>query len=152
MENLTAIEKLDALLEYLTTQPKAVVKSQITEHFSAEFELIEQVLDRLIDDGFVKEKTNISDMGFGKPWTTFTYILTFDGRFFYENGGYKEQRHKEQLAELSDAQKERIALRNENLVMRGTWAAAVVGLLVLAWQVYSYFYPVAGGCNILNLR
>jgi len=70
------------------------------------------------------------------------------GVFFCENGGYKQQKEKERLDEASALNKERIAMRNERLLVRGTWAAAIVAILVLVWQIYSYFYPVAGGCTI----
>ena len=137
MENLTAIEKLDAMLGFFNQQSQAISKDTLTGHFKAEFELIVEVLDRLIADGFVKESITTLAMGVNY----YFYLITFDGRFFYDNGGYKGQKEKEEAAVFYSQLKEKTAQRNERLLVRGTWAAAVVGLLVLAWQVFTYFYP-----------
>jgi hypothetical protein len=150
MKNLTAIEKLDTLLAFYADQQEEIIGiGKTADHFKTTNEAIREVLDRLLLDGFLKEIPYDRPMPSGYT-TLYAYIITFDGRFFYENGGYKEQKRHEELANSTNELKEKIALRHEKLLVRGTWAAAIVGLLVLVWQVYSYFNPAQSDCNIFN--
>ena len=89
MENLTAIEKLDALLTYFVSEKSTKVSfSDLTSRFNATPGQIREILDRLLSDGYVREFTHTHPMGTSE-WET--YSSTFDGRLFYDNGGYKHE-------------------------------------------------------------
>jgi predicted transcriptional regulator len=143
MQSQKAIEILDNLLEYFAqADEQYILLGKISNHFNMNMTSANEIVDQLILDGYLKAVGNESNIPVTKTLlgSDFMYSITFSGRLFYEKGGYKEQRHKEELDQVMQEQKERIALRNERLLVKGTWAAAIVGLLVLGWQVATYFY------------
>ncbi|GAC1314469.1 MAG: hypothetical protein NVSMB24_39160 [Mucilaginibacter sp.] len=59
------------------------------------------------------------------------YTITAEGFLF---GGYVKK-------EIIDAQNERRIIRNEKLLIRGTWFAGLAAILLLVWQIFLYYYP-----------
>jgi len=80
---------------------------------------INVLMNKLERDGYVAHTTG--DL----------YTITAEGFLF---DGYVKQA-------ITDAQNERRIVRNENLLIRGTWFAGFAALLLLAWQIFQYYYP-----------
>ena len=59
------------------------------------------------------------------------YIITAEGFLF---DGYVKQA-------ITNAKTEKRITRNENLLIRGTWFAGIAAILLLAWQIFQYYYP-----------
>jgi len=139
MENLTAIEKLDYLLKCFYNNDFEELKQKYGENPFTNNEKAMQVLDRLVQDGYVKV-TDYYEPTIPRAWTTRN--ITFDGSLCYEDGGYTEEHNRRTLAEAAAAQNEMRIVRNERLLVRGTWAAAIVAGFLLLWNVWIWFYPV----------
>jgi hypothetical protein len=81
-----------------------------------------------------------------------TYAITFAGKIFKENGGYKAKANAEVAAyEKDKAQLKRLedvdtaTLKNQatlngltNKLIKAGWAAAIAAFLYLSWLIYSY--------------
>jgi hypothetical protein len=124
MKNLTAIEKIDCLLNYFYSEKsRQVIFSDISQHFKIDNGLVREILDRLINDGHVKEFKQ------QKPVNPeyHTYSITFNGRIFKEAGGYKE----DQKARNTLFRKKRI----QNVLLTcGTVAAGLYGIFeIIKW-------------------
>jgi|GEM_PF-5804757 hypothetical protein len=127
MENLTAIQKLGALLEYFIKEKSTKVSfSDMTTRFNATPGQIREILDRLLSDGYVREFTHTQPTARGpNEWET--YSSTFDGRLFYDNGGYKQ----ESKVTASSNQNEYIRTL---ILTYGTALAGLYGLFeILKW-------------------
>jgi predicted transcriptional regulator len=137
METLTSTQKLDAVLDYFaTTEIKNILLFRIARDLAYNEEMIGEIVDRLMQDGLVKAQYNPDPTGAYN-----TYKITFDGRDFYDQGGYIERERTNDLKDEYLETAERLRKRNENWVAKGTWAAAVVGVALLAWQFWLWFYP-----------
>lgn len=151
---LTPIEKLDFILKYFVEMDGGPYKQIILILDELELdnakELFE-IIHRLIKDGYLTfEITSIKDKD------TKVYGSTFDGRLFYNNGGYKakslidaeiallkglEADRLRRLDEDSRANQIRLNMLTHWLVW-GTIGASIIALLLFLWQIFIYFYPV----------
>jgi len=134
METPTPSQKLDAILGILANHLNAPKNTFVTHASIKEFlkdiatpNEVTLALKKLIKEGYA-----ISD---DKTNSFIAYNVTFDGMVLFESGGY----HKKIVI---DAQNEKRIIRNENLLIKGTWAAAIAAAFVLCWQIFLYFYPV----------
>ncbi len=153
MENLTATEQLDYMLNGFYNKKFEELKNKYGPNFLNENELVQQVLDRLILDGNIK-KTIVHDPSFVRG-SLISYSLTFDGALFYESGGYKARALKDANDALwkkaeSDRQRTLDGLLGNNStrlnnlthrMMLATWVAGGVAFLLLLWQIFLWFYP-----------
>ncbi|TCD27766.1 hypothetical protein EZ456_07400 [Pedobacter psychrodurus] len=81
---------------------------------------LDPFLDKLIKDGYISQHANQR------------YFITLDGSLLLESGGYvSKEKSKESLAERVE--------KNETRVRRATIWAAVVGGLLLIWEIVSFF-------------
>jgi hypothetical protein len=78
-----------------------------------------RIINKLRDDGYI-----MISLG--------SVYLTFEGSFFV---GYQQQ-------QIIDDRNERRIVRNERLLVNGTWFAGFAAVFLLAWQMFVYFYPV----------
>lgn len=136
-DNLSNEQKLDCVLEYLVSLPKDdyVNSDNVVdriEAFSHRKEVYE-ILIKLTKDGYINTH---SSMGTG------TYVSNFDGRMFIQNGGYEAQAKRDQLQLTIAVQNETRTVRNERLLVNGTWFAGVAAVVLFLWQVWMWFYPV----------
>jgi len=160
MENLTAIEKLDALLTYFVIEKSTRVSfSDMTTRFNATPGQIREILDRLLSDGYVREFIHTHPMGTSE-WES--YSSTFDGRLFYESGGYNakaladaadaEQQMLEiarlKSVDVSNDQNQRTLNKLTNRLSWATWFAFGAAVLLLGWQIYSYYHPAPIPVNV----
>jgi len=110
-------------------------------------EEIKRIMIKLLSDNFTYESS------------TEAFVLTFEGLFFIENGGYEAK----SLSDAYDAEEQRLEIaRLRNLdeqsglnqtrlnvltywLVVGTIGATIVALLILGWQVWIYFHPQTTG-------
>lgn len=128
MKTLNHIQKLDTVFFYLKNEQTSFEFENIHIKYlqqcpNATGKELPLILNKLIKDGLVER--------FIDPNKNDRYIVTFDGLLFagYEKTG------------IINGQNEKRIARNEVWVLRGTWAAAFVGALVLAWYIFSWIYP-----------
>ncbi len=140
MKILHPIRKLDIVLNILSdydesdlgaTLPYIVYHSNITEivDLRIPYQEVELIWGKLIKDEDV-----LLNCSFQVNKGENRYFITFDGVVFNQSGGYKE------MITISGQNEKRI-VRNEKWLVRGTWTASVVGVLLLLWQLFLYFLP-----------
>ncbi len=142
-ENLTPIEKLDKFLTYFMEMGEtddgrtSRLSSEVhKETGSGDKKEMFEILHKLETDGYIN--------GLRRPFqgqNVTMYYSTFDGRIFYINGGYKKQQENIRINEANSARNERRMVRNEIWLLRGTWAAAMIGFLVLVWYIFLFYFP-----------
>ena len=155
-EEITPEKTLDNFIEYLSSLPTLVgktigeIKEQNTTYSLRD---IQEIIGKLKKDGYawLDYESEMPKYG-GEP----RYISTFEGRLFIKNGGYTAK----SLADFDDAEQ----MRNEaNRVIRvdelngqnqtmlntltnrlawATWFAFGSAILLLLWQIYSYYHPI----------
>jgi hypothetical protein len=157
---INPLAKLDIVLEFLRqkeTPPKATME-EITEgvfdKIQNETEVL-QIVNKLIKDEYIdKEDIPVTQVGSyliasGMLYKTY-YMITFEGVFFLEYpGGYekKEEFNSSENTRLEKLERDQIK-RDKNiekftsLIAWGTVGAALVGLALLGWQVYSYYHQL----------
>ena len=101
MVNLSPIEKLDYVLGFFVKNPSslgyALGRACILiseEKVIDDRRLIEQILTKLVKDGYLKAEEHYSFAGEKLADSGDHYLLTFDGEAFYEQGGYKAESFK----------------------------------------------------------
>lgn len=91
-----------------------------------------EILLKLLKDGYV---TCTTTNGAGN------YFSNFDGRMFIDNCGYTEEKKRRIANETIASQNEKRIIRNERLLIQGTWFAGLAALLLLVWQVFVWVNP-----------
>jgi hypothetical protein len=140
MENLLPIQKLDIVLNFLKTQKEYQRWFQIRNKLNDSGIVLDgddfvRIIDKLINDGYLIEiKKN--DQG-----TSIVplCLISYSGYLFE---GYQEQKRINDINQNITETKERVAIRNENRLVVGTWVAGIVGALLLLWQIFIYIYPI----------
>ena len=67
--------------------------------------ILKSALLKLVKDGYVLQYTeNTIDRIFNKSVTNHYYDISFEGLFFIKNGGYENEYHKNQKAEIESAE------------------------------------------------
>ena len=154
MEFFKPIEQLDAVLKTLADSKNNRLGITLGS-IAYEANVIERgkivglpdinlVLDKLIKDKYVE--VNV----YSNPKPENRYSITFEGYFFIkEEGGYSG-RYNLQSSEknrLDNIEKDQIK-RDESIkkltawVAIGTVAAAIIALVFLIWQIYTYYHPI----------
>jgi hypothetical protein len=132
MQNLSIFEQLDAMLEFVIMP---TIDSKIHDYIINNHVFRENLLIKLEMDGYINRKFDKDDTG------NSGLTISVDGKIFLANGGYVKQHELNIInATLAGKDKKRV-IRNERLIISGTWVASIVAALLLAWQVYSYYYP-----------
>jgi len=116
-----------------------LIKNNITNT-----ELI-KILQRLVNDGYIEKVKSPDSL---KEINSF-YITTFDGVLFLDHpGGYVKQAalyasENIRIDKLESDQREsqKNLVRLTSWIAWGTVGAAVIGLALLAWQIYVFYHP-----------
>jgi hypothetical protein len=157
MENFSSLEQLDEVLKYLKQQTSPPRKSigEIIEVLRHTLNLGDNdfllILKKLIKDGFVAtEEIDVSHPSpvAHPPILSLRYIITFEGKLFLESpGGYVKQTEQQHAAgrrlerlEAEQRQNQKDMKRLNRWIAIGTVAAAVIGLLLLCWQIVEHFH------------
>ena len=125
METQTVLRKLDDILIEMSdfkSHNKGGMLTMLRVGKKLPFHSMDELtmfLRKLDKDGYVRSITD--DI----------WVITADGFIFQ---GYVKQA-------ITDAQTEKRIMRNENLLIRGTWFAGIAAILLLAWQIFQYYYP-----------
>ncbi len=126
MKALTPLEELDTVLFRLQQYPQTMLlgnlRDIINDMDGIRFEIVKirKILQKFCKDGFAEEG-NVDQ-----------FTITYDGLISH---GYERQ-------SLIDDKNETRIIRNETLLVRGTWAASLAAAFLLLWQVWIWFYPV----------
>jgi hypothetical protein len=137
MKKLEPIQLIDEVLNFIKTGEHWKTLSVIHAHFrGVNIELqnddLYRILLKLMDDNYV-EYSEVDD------YRKDHYMATYNGILFL---GYVKQREIDDLNNvISDLNKKRI-IRNEKLLVSGTWSAGIAAALLLLWQVWIWFYPI----------
>jgi hypothetical protein len=128
MEKLTPIQKLDKVLFFLKYEYKYVYKPPIDLFYlkcgsNCDLKELDLILDKLIHDNFIRVEEEKKDY--------FKYKITFDGWVFI---GYENK------IEI-DARTDRRLIRADNKIFYATLSAAFVGIAVLVWYIFAWYYP-----------
>jgi hypothetical protein len=95
--DMTHIEKLDKILEFITINDEN--RSRHSKTIYQKFENIipeneiPLIIEKLEKDGFIK-KSIIENPNNSKLTPPYACLLTYDGYFFFEKGGYKTQKKR----------------------------------------------------------
>jgi len=134
--DLSPEEKLDIVLQKVVNMAETESSYYITianlVNASQYQKEIFEILLKLLKDGYV---TCPNNSGHG------TYASNFDGRLFIDNGGYTEERNRRITNETIAVQNERRIVRNERLLVNGTWFAGFAALFLLLWQIFLWINP-----------
>ena|ERR1700712_15738 len=141
MKHYTPIEKLDYILNYLSKEEKSVTINEFHIKVSLSYQETNEIFHKLKLDGNAREsKEGISPHFFS------VFYITFDGRYFLQKGGYKQ---KEKIDKLNfNASQSNVfqAKKYADRLLFATWCAAIAGMLVFAWYIFSWFCPHPSDC------
>jgi len=165
MENLTAIQKLDLLLEYfikMDTPPFKTDDEIFNELKPESTKEMFEIMHKLEREGYIS--TSILSI---KGQDETVYGSTFDGRLFYLAGGYNAK----SLADAADAEQQRLEINRlrsvdasndqnqktlnklTNRLSWATWFAFGAAMALLIWSIYSYYHPAPIPINVkLNIE
>jgi len=138
IKNLIPIKQLDETLRFLidAKNPHALYVEKIKSGigFQVEYEELEEILDKLEDDGYVKRVTTGS-------FSARIYQSTFSGRFFMaEQDGYM-QKIQDDYAERKRLEFEYLQnLTNQRWLKYGAIATAVGTCGLLLWEIGKEIY------------
>ena len=127
MENLSPIKKLDAVLNLLKS--KTMDLSGLQTHLTLtdiDLDELRRITKKLDKDGYIETSAANS------------YLVTFDGYLFE---GYENEKEVNDINQIIMANDDLLRLRNDALLVRGTWFLGVAAVLLLLWQVFLYVYP-----------
>jgi len=129
---------LDSVLTFLAQLPDEDGKlvDEISAALTIPLKDTFEIVRKLEKDGFAI-RDYITD-----PVDASPYWSTFDGRIFIENGGYIRRKQVDDEKTEIIVRNESQRLRNDHLLIVGTWFAGIAALLLLLWQVFLYLYPV----------
>jgi len=126
---LNPLEKLDLILAYFVENKQIVKPQDVWQQLNAKYEVsgkeIEYIFEKLHNDGFL----TILKEG---------HRLTFKGLYFE---GYVIQKQRILMKESIEARNENRIVRNDILLVWGSWFAGTAGFLLLLWQIWIWFYP-----------
>jgi hypothetical protein len=135
-------DDLDDLLAFLFSKGTKYTNYRdiVSEHYKNDETNydIEGMLIKLDKDGHLDTGQHHSSQKFG--WTDqTTYKLSFEGRFFYEAGGYKTKRQNDSLQIEAIKSDLKARNRNEHRLVNGTWFVGFGAVLLVLWEVVKYF-------------
>jgi hypothetical protein len=138
-KGLEPIQKLDEVLNYLRTQKSFLTDAQLSDNLQTKGLIISEddlirITDRLINDGYIIERKRDKKQTAIDP----KYLISYKGYLFQ---GYVEQKRIDNINQNIAETKEKIAIRNDIYLVRGTWFAGIAAILLTAWQIFLYFYP-----------
>lgn len=138
MADLDPEALLNTVLQYLTELPDATGKlvNEIATELTISLKDTFEIIRKLEKDGFAV-RDYIND-----PVDKSPYWSTFDGRIFFNNGGYTRQKEIDNLTLSLIAKNESRRLRNDHRLIYGTWFAGIAAVLLFLWQIFLYLYPV----------
>jgi hypothetical protein len=130
-----AIAKLDDLLKLLQSEKEAIQFNDIltkVKDKGFDGKLLKIALYRLEEDKYAYELVNEDDKK-EKMWS-----ITIQGAIFH---GYVEQKRIDGINQFNAENAERVAIRNDRWLVRGTWFAGIAAVLLLLWQIFLWYYP-----------
>ncbi|WPU91104.1 hypothetical protein SNE25_17430 [Mucilaginibacter sabulilitoris] len=148
MSTLSPFEKLDQVLTALISINNTRIGYEEFRNSFPNYETKEfnEIVLKLEKDGYLLKESVTYGVNEYNRQIVDEFMATFDGRYFMETGGYKIQNErKKAVDEISDRTLKR-SQRNENFIVRGTWFAGIVGLLVLTWYIFVWFCPHPHDC------
>lgn len=117
---MTHIEKLDEILDYISNNEEN--RSRHSKKIYQKFESvipdneISLIIDKLEKDGFIK-KIIIENPNNSKVTPPYACLLTYDGFFFVENGGYKSQKKRNIWESVMSKAKTTVIVLNSILIL-----------------------------------
>lgn len=117
---MTHIEKLDKILEYIAKNDEN--RSRHSKKIYQKFENIipddeiPLIIDKLEKDGFIK-KIIIENSNISKVIPPYACLLTYDGFFFFEKGGYKSQRKRKIWESVQAKAKTTVIVLNSIIIL-----------------------------------
>lgn len=96
--------------------------------------LLMDIVSKLEVDGFIKKSKaeTISVNGHVINDVPF-YLITIEGEIFQLKNGYKGVNERTILEKAKDE-------RRDWLMIRGTWVAGIGACLLVAWEIFKYFF------------
>ncbi|SDP94600.1 hypothetical protein SAMN05428975_3957 [Mucilaginibacter sp. OK268] len=143
MLELSPLNKLDIVLAYIINKnDNKIFYSDVLSEFKQfpKKELTEVIL-KLEKDGFVLVK----ETTYNTQPVDCVYS-TFEGRLFYNNGGYKKQMEIDELNFKTSQTSASQASTYANQILFATRLAAFVGLLILLWYIFVWLCPHPTDC------
>lgn len=141
LSHFSAIEILDIFLKILNTSDELMIgislqdiRSNLSDKEKLTLANNEAllILERLIDDKYaIKVFRDNED----------AYRLTFNGRFFHQNGGYNQKDISDKLNEKYKMEMERWMGRSSSIAAWGAVIAAIAGILLLLHPMYMAIQP-----------
>jgi hypothetical protein len=149
MDEFSQAKKLDGVLTYMANDgnPEFETASEIAKGLKyQEMESIELhlILNKLIKDGFVefRETKRLFEIPGRKREKITEYIITFEGLYQQQTGGYLQQEKKGRAESIRvdtaiAYQREQADTLNRltKLVAWGTVGASIIAFLLLLWEI-----------------
>lgn len=144
MQQISPITKLDIVLAYMANKqpPNHETIQKISKIVSIESNELQLILNKLIKDGYVDFTDEAIHDSFyahssGRAEIKRTYIISFEGLFFFQNhGGYKKQiennlSQQTRLEKLETQQRK----NNERLTTLTFWIALASGVAAVYYII-----------------
>ena len=139
MEEKSPIQKLDEVLSFIVNDIVDCLLTELRDKFKySDPKEIDEIAKKLEKDGYIYPVVYEKYPSVGNiP----KYVSTFDGRLFSNQGGYSAQQQQEAF-NLKTLENNAFQATNlSNRLLLATWSAAIVGILVLGWYMFVWFYP-----------
>ena len=153
MEEKNPIQKLDEVLNFLNKNHEsqhAVINVQKGLSIKLDESTVGMILDKIVRDGYAEMR----NVPYEKPiikediieTSAYTYVITFEGQLFLQEGGYGQKASDNILHLASLETDDRLRKRNEKLLSKGTiWLAVLTGALVATevlvhWDELKHFF------------
>ncbi|MCW3120460.1 MAG: hypothetical protein JWM28_4542 [Chitinophagaceae bacterium] len=171
MRNHSRMKILDAILEYLEPNDEPEEISKITEgirhflpdHNNITVNLTRRALHKLTNDGYVLQRPPIMPDGVRATENIDNlYVLSFDGGFFFQDGGYiseKKRKIQKKISLLTLQEKQRIQKEESHdlskqmskltlLLVIGTFIAGLYYVVSLVLTIHEALHPISKtGCH-----
>ncbi|GAA3988151.1 hypothetical protein [Mucilaginibacter dorajii] len=144
MQQISPIIKLDVVLGYMANKqpPTHETSHKISKTVNIELNELQLILNKLIKDGYVDfEDEVLHDTAIispsGKPAIRRSYIISFEGLFFFQNhGGYKShaENNLSQQSRLEKLERQQ-RKNNERLTKLTFWIALASGVAAVYYII-----------------
>ncbi|MDB5154667.1 MAG: hypothetical protein JWR54_3418 [Mucilaginibacter sp.] len=142
MDSLSPVQQIDLVLKMFKNDRGHMNFDDLYIKTKAEIDgdILSRIVEKLIRDKYIYI-TFVQGANFEK------YAITFEGFLF---NGYEKQQEIEEINQSIAKNYELVRQRNDHRLVVGTWFAGIAAVLLLLWQVYSFYHTIPNPCDIVQ--
>lgn len=118
--DFTAIDKVLEIIS-IKIEPPKITDGEIAEQYTVESKKLFEILDKLINDGYVRKEIN-------QTFKISEYFSTYEGSLLHQSGGYSELYNRQNREDK----------KNRYLTKMPIWISIIVALTGVVMSIISY--------------